>query len=122
MKLFRVLGSIALSIAIPACNSVPKIDGSSDAAFEKSHAGLVQSLSAENRLRLSLAEAIILSPENCLKIKQSPDMPMLNEAFEGQADLRSCRNQLNGLTFEDIMARAYPKGKTSGKPNRVPPN
>lgn len=97
-------------MTISACSSTPKIDGSSDAAFEKSHAVLVESLSPENRLRLSLAEAIVLSPASCLKIMQSPDQTLLNEAFGGQADLKSCRKELNGLTFKDIMARAYPKG------------
>lgn len=76
----------------------PRIDGSSDEAFDRSHARLVQSLVPEDRLRLTLAEGIVLAPLGCLT----------------DSALRSCRVALDGMGFQDIMARAYPAGSSAG--------
>lgn len=103
-------GFIALATMIVAsCASAPRIDGSSEAAFERSHVAVVASLSSEDRMRLSLAELIVLSPKGCLATKPFPGQPFLDEALGGQADLSSCRTELHGLTFKDIMVLAYPQ-------------
>ena len=115
MNVFGSFGFIALvPLAIASCGSVPRIDGSSPAAFEHSHAAVVSSLSPEDRIRLSLAELIVLSPKGCLTTKGLPDQPFLSETLGGQADLSSCRKELHGLTFKDIMSRAYPQGEPAG--------
>ncbi|MGY0613403.1 hypothetical protein [Luteimonas sp. A501] len=108
-------GFIALaSLAIASCGSAPRIDGNSQAAFERSHAAVIAALSAEDRLRLSLAELIVLSPKGCLTTKSLAGQPFLNETLGGQADLSPCRKELHGLTFKDIMDLAYPQGEPVG--------
>ena len=108
-------GLIALaSMAIVSCGSAPRIDGSSQSAFERSHAAVIAALSPEDRLRLSLAELIVLSPKGCLTTKALPDQPFLNETLGGQVDLSPCRKELHGLTFKDIIGLAYPQGEPAG--------
>ena len=115
MKPLGSFGFFALaSLAITSCTSLPKIDGSSQAAFERSHAAVIASLSQEDRMRLTLAELIVLSPKSCLTTKPLAGQPFLNDAFGGQADLSSCRKELHGLTFKDIMSQAYPQGEPAG--------
>jgi hypothetical protein len=103
--------SIALSLVlgISACNSVPTIDGSSDAAFDRSHARLVESISPQDRMRLSLAELIVLAPLGCLSSQPIPGQPFLTKNLGGEASIRSCRKELHSLTFKNIMSRAYPE-------------
>jgi hypothetical protein len=101
------------SLAITSCASAARIDGSSQAAFERTHAAVVASLSPEDRLRLTLAEAVFLSHKGCISTKPIPD-PFLNEFFGGQVDLGTCRKELHGLTFKDIMNRAYPRAEQNG--------
>jgi hypothetical protein len=114
MKTVATLTFVALSsLIISSCAFVPRIDGSSQAAFERTHAALIASLSPEDRLRLSVAEAVFLSHKDCISTKPIPD-PFLNKFFGGQADLSTCRKELNGLTFKDIMSRAYPQVEQSG--------
>jgi hypothetical protein len=100
---------LLLLLGISACKSVPTIDGSSDAAFNRSHARLVQSISPQDRMRLVLAEAIVLTPLGCVTSKPFPGQPFLAKTLDGQANIASCRKELNGLTFKDIMSRAYSK-------------
>lgn len=108
-------GFIAVvSLAIASCASTPRIDGSSETAFERSHAAVVAALSPEDQLRLSLAELIVLSPRGCLTTKPHVDQPFLGETLGGQADLSRCRKELHGLTFKEIMNRAYPQGEPTG--------
>jgi hypothetical protein len=99
---------LLLVLGISACSSVPKIDGSSDAAFDRSHVRLVDSISPQDRMRLSLAELIVLAPLGCLSPKPIARQPFLTKSLGGQASLRSCRKELDGQTFKDIMSRAYP--------------
>ncbi|HEU4670857.1 MAG TPA: hypothetical protein VFR91_09110 [Dyella sp.] len=109
MKTIASLTFVGLSsLAIASCACAPRIDGSSAAAFERSHAAVIASLSPQDRLRLSMAEAAFLSCKGCLSTKPMPD-PFLNTFFGGQADLSTCRRELNGLSFKDIMNRAYPR-------------
>src|SRR4249919_2850036 len=91
------------SIGIASCSSTPRIDGSSLAAFERSHAAVVASLSPKDRVRFTLAELIILVPKGCLTTKPLSDQPFFNAILGGQTDLSSCRKELHGLTFKDIM-------------------
>ena len=106
--------ALGSALAGTACSSVQKIDGSSDAAFDGSHARLVDSLSPEDRLRLTLAEGIVLAPLGCLTTEKIAGQRFLTDALGGESVLRSCRKELNGMTFEDIMRRAYPAGVPEG--------
>jgi hypothetical protein len=103
MKTIASLTFVGLSsLAITSCGSAPRIDGSSQAAFERTHAAVIASLSPEDRLRLAQAEAVFLSNKGCITNKS-----ILDKYFGGQSDLSTCRRELNGLTFKDIMNRAY---------------
>jgi hypothetical protein len=118
-----VTSALALVLAISACSSARKIDGGSEAAFDLSHARLVESLSPEDRLRLTLAEAIVLAPVGCLTSEPIPGQPFLTDSLGGQAVIRSCRKELHGMTFKDIMSRAYPQGGPGSDGHaQVPPN
>ena len=83
----------------------------------RSHAALVASLSPEDQMRLSLAELIVLSPKDCLTHKLAPGQPFIGNLLGGQANLDSCRKELNGLTFNDIMDQAYPARQADGGGN-----
>lgn len=117
-KLFRSAFLAASLLCASACSSVPRIDGRSDAAFDQSHARLVESLSPEDRLRLILAEGVLLAPRGCLTLEPIPDNAALNEVLGGQAVMRSCRRELHGLSFQDIVMRAYPKGASTEQPEQ----
>ena len=112
---------VASLLCASGCSSVPRIDGRSDSAFDESHARLLASLEAEDRMRLLLAEAIILSPRDCLTKEPIPGNSTLNDVLGGQIVLRSCRLELDGLSFKDIMELAYPGGASSNQPGE-PPN
>ncbi|WP_167522052.1 hypothetical protein [Xanthomonas sontii] len=115
MKRFASLWLIAMTAMASAfCSSTPRIDGMSPAAFEHSHAAVVEALSPEDRVRLSLAELIVLSRQRCLTLKSSASPALINKILGGQADLESCRKELNGLSFKDIMTLAYPDGEPTG--------
>lgn len=114
MKTIASLSFAGLSsLAINSCATAPRIDGSSQAAFERTHAAVVTSLSPEDRLRFTLAEAVFLSHKRCISAKPISD-PFLNKFFGGQADLSTCRKELHGLTFKDIMNLAYPQALQNG--------
>jgi hypothetical protein len=70
---------------------------------------LVESLSPENRLKLVLAELAYLVPRNCLTKKPEDEQSEVAKILGGESDIASCRVELHGLSFEDIIARAYPK-------------
>jgi hypothetical protein len=114
----------AASLALPmaACASLATLDGSSPASFERSHSALVASLSAEDQLRLQLAELILLSPKACLGTKPWPSQPLRSGLAGGQVDLLPCRAELHGLSFRAIMRRAYPAGEPAGGGATSPPN
>ncbi|WP_371184322.1 hypothetical protein [Xanthomonas sacchari] len=115
MNKFASFWLIAMTaMAIASCSSTPRIDGRSRATFERSHATVVAALSPEDRMRFSLAELIVLSRQGCLTSKSPASKPLINEILGGQADLASCRKELNGLSFKDIMTLAYPDGGPTG--------
>jgi hypothetical protein len=76
MNVFGHFGLVTLaSLTIASCSSAPRIDGSSEPAFQRSYATVVAALSSEDRLRLSLAELIVLSPKGCLTRKPPAGEP-----------------------------------------------
>jgi hypothetical protein len=105
-----VLGATVSLTLLAGCSSVPRIDGSSDGSFERSHTKLMQSLTPSDQLRLLLAEGLIMEPRGCLTTEPVPGNPLLTDALGGQAVLRTCRKELDGLSFDDIMLLAYPEG------------
>jgi hypothetical protein len=115
MNALGCLGFIVLTLpGLVSCGSSPRIDGSSYAAFQRSHAAVISALSPQDRMRFTLAELIVLSPKGCLATKPIPNQPVLNKVLGGQADLSACRKELHGLTFRDVMKQAYPHGEPAG--------
>lgn len=96
--------------ALPALAGEPPaaIDGTTESTFRQSHARIVEQLSMEDRYQFALAELVMLSNYHCLQPKPSPSSDFVARVLGGQADLASCRRELHGLTFADVMARAYP--------------
>lgn len=83
MNLLGSFGFIALAtLAVASCDSVPRIDGSSQGAFKRSHAAVFASLSPEDQTRFSLAELIVLSPKGCLTYKALPGQPFLTGTLD----------------------------------------
>jgi hypothetical protein len=113
-----VLGSLLFT---SGCSSAPRIDGRSDVAFDESHSRLLASLEPGDRLRLLLAEAIVLTPRGCLTKEPIPGASSLNDVLGGQVVVRSCRRELHGLSFNDVMELAYPNGEPTSQPGE-PPN
>ena len=109
---FRMPVILMLSciLVVSGCASIPRIDGTSDDAFDRSHAKLIESLAPGDRLRLSLAEATVLSPRHCASMKPITGSPLLTKVLGGQSDIKGCRRELNGLSFQDIISLAYPHG------------
>lgn len=111
---------LASLLCASGCSSIPRVDGRSDAAFDESHARLLASLEPGDRMRLLLAEAKVLAPHGCLTKEPIPGNRTLNDVLGGQVVLRSCRRQLHGLSFRDIMALAYPDGVVTDQPGEPP--
>jgi len=90
------------------------IDGSTDEAFEQSHAALLAALSPEQRLQFSLAEAAYISQFSCSTVSEPiPGEPSLTNVLGGMTSLKACRKELDGKTFGDIIAFAEAKrGRT----------
>ena len=100
---------VALLLAIGSVSAdAPRIVGRSDEAFDQSYALLNQALAPEDRLRLRLAVMVQLGPLGCLTTEPIPGDPLMTLVLGGQAVIRTCRHELNGMTFEDIIAHAYP--------------
>jgi hypothetical protein len=100
------LGSL---LGLSACTAAPKIDGTSDVSFRSSHSRLVGALTPQERLKLSLAEAIMLAPLGCATLKPIHGKPELTRILDGESDFSTCRKELNGMTYNSIMKRAYAK-------------
>jgi hypothetical protein len=104
--------TVFLVTTLASCSSANRIDGSSERAFVRSHATLMAELPPEDRMRLSLAELIVLAPKGCLVEADLSDRESLMKALKRSNDLSSCRKELDGLTFKDIMNLAYPASKS----------
>ena len=118
----RVCALALCFIAVGACQTVNRsIDGSSDVSFRATHDLLLESLSPEDQLRLTLAELIYLAPMSCAAQKeQLVDSVWIPKTLGGSPPLEACRRELDGKTFIDIMRLAYPP-KNPGSGFASPP-
>jgi len=74
-----------------SCTTIgTRIDGTSEQSFNKTHGELIESLSPENRMRLTFAEIIYLSKFDCARRNL-------------QTSLVDCRRELDGKGFADIL-------------------
>ena len=111
-------------IVVCGCASSPKadnlrIDGTSDASFDKSYVSLVQTLSPQEQRSFALALFGVLLPEKCLSPEGVFVLTFLPASPEHAPQLRTCRAQLNGKSYQDIVVAADSKKTTS---LAAPPN
>ena len=104
MRASRLLLALPISL-LSACHSNEmRIDGSSDEAFETTHNRLMESLTYEQKLRFTDAEIAYLRQFPCIQTKEPiKDSAFLNEFFGGQFSAKSCRRELDGKSYKDIM-------------------
>lgn len=112
----RNLAACVLVLIASACAATaPKIDGSSEAAFNESHQKLIDSLSPADRMRLTLAEVVYLSKFECSREKEPiPGQPALTSVSGGGIMLVvACRKELDGKGFSEIirLGKLAPGGK-----------
>ena len=98
--------------AMCACASAPRIDGRSAEAFDQTYRRLVDSLSQEERLQLSLAQVVLLEPTGCLgELEASTDAPWvithLRSLGARERDVRPCRSALHGMSYRDILGAQH---------------
>jgi hypothetical protein len=96
-----------------------RIDGTSDASFDKSFTEVLQPLSAEKRRGLALALLSVLLPQNCLKPDAVMALTFFPASNERKADIRSCRTQLNGESYQEIIDAGNAKGSGATVPARA---
>ena len=103
----KSLAITALILWLAACQTVPRVDGRSAQSFTTSHTALVSSLNPEDQLKLTLAELIMLARTGCLEPMKPEDLVSFTPELS-KFDLEPCRKQMHGMSYSDIMKRAYP--------------
>src|SRR5258708_8601321 len=99
-----------------ARSSDPRIDGSSEASFDSSYSKVVRPLSAGDRRQFALALFSVLLADNCLSGNAIIELTFLPLSTDRPADLHTCRAQLNGKSYRDIIDAAKEKERGS-RPN-----
>lgn len=100
-----------------AAKDAPRIDGTSDASFDSSYAQVIRPLSPQERRQFALALFSVLLPDQCLSPPALLGLTFLPASTERGADLRSCRTQLSGKSYSDIIDAANEKGHAASPHN-----
>jgi hypothetical protein len=113
MRLVSVVGTVLLAGCAATSPGArlgdPRLDGSSDVSFDHSYAAVVRPLSAEDRRQFALALFGILLTEKCLSTNAIIELTFLPVSTDRPADLHTCRAQLNGMSYRDIIESAKDK-------------
>ena len=100
------LVGVVMSLLCGCAANVARIDGSSDEAFQASHAKLMQTLTPLKQVRLGLAEEFI----------RAAATPPAKQATSGSSrelvPLADVRSELNGMSFDDIVKLSRSKHVT----------
>lgn len=108
------LAGLCLLFVAGCASPAIRINGSSEEAFHNSHRQLLDSLSPAEKLQLTLAELVYLSPLPCARKQEPiPGQPALTAASGGMVSLVSCRYELDGKSFRDILHIAQITHSTS---------
>lgn len=94
-------------------SEVPRIDSSSDGAFDKSFAKVVNSLHGYERRQFALGLFGVLLPRKCLSTEATLHLTFDPVAPGDGTLLRSCREQLQGKSYEDVIKEGEPKPSES---------
>jgi hypothetical protein len=103
--------SLTLACAITAAGAAetPRIDAMSDGAFDKSFAKLVRSLHGYERRQFALGLFGVLIPRSCLSPEATIHLTFAPVAPSDGPLVRSCREHLQGKSYEDILKEGEPK-------------
>lgn len=93
-----------------------RIDGTSEEAFASTHQALLDSLAPRDKLRLAMAEAIVITRFPCSQVREPiKEPPAVSRALEGMTSLKACRGVLDGMSFNDIISRASNPSSSEGE-------
>jgi hypothetical protein len=113
------LGIALLCVTVSAGAKEPRrIDGTSDASFDKSYGRLVQSLPAAERREFALAVFSVLLPHSCLTLDAVMSLTFLPASPKDAAGIRPCRGMLHGKSARDITEEA--NSKANPEPSEAP--
>lgn len=113
------LGVALLCAAVSAGAKEPRrIDGTSEASFDKSYGRLVQSLPATERRKFALALFSVLFPHGCLTSDAAISLTFLPASPKDMAGIRPCRGVLHGKSSQDITEEANSKASAARSASR----
>jgi hypothetical protein len=102
--------SLTLCVITSSCAvEAPRIDSTSDQAFDKSFAKVVRSLHGYEPRQFALGLFGVLLPRNCLSPEATIHLTFAPVADSDGPLMRSCREQLEGKSYRDIIKEGEPK-------------
>ena len=114
MKIYAsLLITIALTVGIaPAEAKEPvRIDGTTEASFERSFAKMVRSLKAPERRKLALGLFGALLKHECLAPETVIQLTFFPVAPRDGPFIRPCREHLHGMSYSDVLHAGEPRAK-----------
>jgi hypothetical protein len=101
----------AMAIGLTACTTgtrspEARIDGTSEEAFDRSYARVVQHVATDKRRQLALDLLSVLLPQNCLRPEAVLYLTFFPASPDRKAEIRTCRVPLNGMSYQDIVDAA----------------
>ena len=90
-----------------------RINGSSEASFDASFNSLVRSLNARERRALALGLFGTLVSHECLAPQAVIHLTFSPVGPKDAPLVRPCREHLNGMSYQDILAAVEPQAGTS---------
>lgn len=106
------------AISTARATEAPRIDGASDGTFDKSFARLVRSLHGYERRTFALGLFGALVPRSCLSPEATIHLTFSPVAPGDGPLVRSCREHLQGKSYEDILkeGEAEPSQSQESRP------
>ena len=101
----------------PGGKTDPRIDGSSEASFDRSYDQVIRPLSPGERRQFALALFAVLLPDQCLGSDALLELTFLPVSADRTPHLRSCRTELDGKSYRDIIDAANIKGGAASPHN-----
>jgi hypothetical protein len=94
----------------PGGTTDARIDGTSETSFDRSYDQVIRPLSPGERRQFALALFSVLLPDKCLGSDAVLELTFLPVSADRTAHLRSCRTQLDGKSYRDIINAANKNG------------
>lgn len=104
-----VIAALAFIAPVVHAKEPPRIDGTSDSAFDQSFAKLVKSLNGYKPRELALGLFTVLLPQNCLSTDAVMYLTFKPVTPKDAPIIRSCRAYLDGKSYQDIINAADAK-------------